>query len=304
MLRPEKTFCGLPNADLSGLAASGADLVILGAAHGTPYRPGTPSHAAGGAAAIRGALAWYDTRRAHLDMDHGGPLLRDVTAVDIGDVETSPDDDGVANRAAIREAVAAVRQAGAVPLLLGGDDSVPIPFFEGFGGDAVWILQIDAHLDWRHEVEGVTHGFSSTMRRASEMAQVKGIVQVGARGVGSARAPELAEAERWGAQIFPMRLVYKEGLGPVLAAIPEGARVILNIDADGLDPALCPGVLSPAYGGLSYQQLLDLIEGVAERGTIAGATMVEYVAGNDPQGRGAHALARMLCNLIAATERR
>ncbi len=304
MLRPDKTFCDLPHAELADLAANGADLAILGAAHGTPYRPGTPSHACDGAAAIRGALEWYSTRRTHLDMDHGGPLLRSVDAVDLGDVGTSPDDDGVANRAAIREAVAAVRAAGTVPLLLGGDDSVPIPFFEGFSGDAVWILQIDAHLDWRHEVEAVTHGFSSTMRRASEMAQVRGIVQVGARGVGSARAPELAEAEKWGAQIFPMRRVHKEGLGPVLAAIPEGSRVILNIDADGLDPALCPGVLSPAYGGLSYQQMLDLIEGVAARGTIAGATMVEYVAANDPRGLGAHALARLLCNLIAAVERR
>lgn len=304
MLRPEKTFCDLPRVALAELGARGADVAILGAAHGTPYKPGTPSHACGGAVAIRGALEWYDTRRAHLDMDHGGPLLRGVNAVDIGDVATEPGDDGTANRAAIRAAVAAVRAAGAVPILLGGDDSVPIPFYEGFEGDEVRILQIDAHLDWRHEIEGVTHGFSSTMRRASEMAQVKGIVQVGARGVGSARAGELADAGRWGAQIFPMRLVHKEGLAPVLAAIPEGARVILNIDADGLDPALCPGVLSPAYGGLGYQQMLDLIEGVAARGAIAGATLVEYVAANDPQGMGAHALARILCNLIAAVQRR
>jgi agmatinase len=187
-----------------------------------------------------------------------------------------------------------------VPILLGGDDSVPIPFFEGFADDKIWVVQIDAHLDWRHEVEGVKHGFSSTMRRASEMAQVAGIIQIGARGVGSARAGELADAVDWGAQLFPMRLVHAEGLAPALAALPEGARVVFNIDADGLDPALCPGVLSPAFGGIGYQQMLDLFEGVAARGAIAGATLVEYVAAQDPAGLGAKALARLLCNLIAA----
>jgi agmatinase len=297
MWKPDPAFCGLPLAELAGLDA---DVAILGASHGTPYKPGTPSHAAGAPTALRAALEWYDTQRDHIDMDRGTPLMEGVNAVDLGDVTTDPDDDGANNRAEIRGAVALVRGAGAVPILLGGDDSVPIPFFEGFSGDKVWVVQIDAHLDWRHEVEGVTHGFSSTMRRASAMPQVAGIVQIGARGVGSARAGELADANAWGAKIFPMRQVHAEGLGLALAAIPEGARVVFNIDADGLDPALCPGVLSPAVGGIGYQQMLDLFEGVAARGTIVGATLVEYVAGQDPAGLGGNALARLLCNLISA----
>ncbi|MHA1528976.1 MAG: arginase family protein [Alphaproteobacteria bacterium] len=300
MLRPKTTFCDLPFATLDALDA---DVAILGAPHGTPYRPGEASHAAGAPAALRAALGWYDTRRDHIDMDQGGQLLGSAVGVDIGDVPGDPADDGAGNRAAISAAVRAVREAGAAPILLGGDDSVPIPFFEGFAGEPLWIVQVDAHLDWRHEVGGVTHGFSSTMRRASEMAQVAGIVQIGARGVGSARAGELADAKAWGARIFPMRLVHSQGLGPVLAAVPEGARVILTIDVDGLDPALCPGVLAPAFGGLGYQQMLDLIEGLAARGTIIGATLVEYVSARDPAGLGAQAAARLLCNVITAIGR-
>ena len=53
-----------------------------------------------------------------------------------------------------------------------------------------YILQLDAHIDWRNEVDGVREGYSSTMRRASEMPWVKGITQVGMRGVGSAREEE------------------------------------------------------------------------------------------------------------------
>jgi agmatinase len=293
----EQTFCGLPRGDRGSLDA---DVAILGAAHGTPYKPGIASHAAGAPTSIRAALEWYDTRRDHVDMDRGAPLMAGIKAVDIGDVPTDPDNDGAANRAAIREAVAAIRKAGAAPILLGGDDSVPIPFYEGFAGEEIWILQIDAHIDWRDEVDGVTHGFSSTMRRASEMAQVKGIVQVGLRGVGSAREGEVATAVEWGAQLFPMRLVHAEGLAPALAAVPEGAKVALNIDADGLDPSLCPGVLSPEFGGLNYQQMLDVFEGIAARNRIVGATVVEYVPDRDPGGLGGKALARLVCNLISA----
>ncbi len=299
MIATGQTFADLPRMSLDELSPGVADVAILGAAHGTPYQPGAPSHAAGGPAALRRALTWYDTRREHLDMDHGGPLLGAARAVDLGDVALDPEDDGGANRAAIAEAVRTVRAAAATPILLGGDDSVPIPFFEGFAGEDIWIVQVDAHLDWRDEVGGVTHGFSSTMRRASEMAHVRGIVQIGARGVGSARAGELDDAVAWGAQIFPMRVIHADGLTPAIEAVPEGARIVLTMDADGLDPGLCPGVLSPAFGGLSYQQMLDLLEGLAARGTVVGATMVEYVPVQDPQGLGAKALARLLCNLIA-----
>ena len=55
-IEPEQTFCGVPFcADLGTLEA---EVAVLGAPHGTPYEPGTPSHAAGGARAVRGALGW------------------------------------------------------------------------------------------------------------------------------------------------------------------------------------------------------------------------------------------------------
>lgn len=303
MLRPAQTFCDLPFLAPGDLRGKRIDAAIFGAGHGTPYEPGTPSHSAEAPDAIRASLDPYSTNRAHIDMDHGGPVLGDIRAADLGDVPGDPGDAGAANRAAICEVVRSIRAAGAAPIMLGGDDSVPIPFFQGFEGEPVWIVQMDAHIDWRDEVGGVTHGYSSTMRRASEMAHVQGIVQIGARGVGSARAGELQAAEAWGAKLFPMRRVHRDGLAPAIAAVPEGASVILTMDADGLDPALCPGVLSPTHGGLGYQQMLDLFEGLAARARVVGATMVEYTPARDPQGVGALALARLICSLLAVMRR-
>ncbi|MEM7225768.1 MAG: arginase family protein [Pseudomonadota bacterium] len=293
---PDPTFCGVPFcADPDSLAA---DVAVLGAPHGTPYKPGRASHAAGGAAAVRGALGWYAANPAQFDFDAMTQVFGGARVVDMGDV-TGSLEDGAANRAAIQAAAGQVLAKGAVPLLLGGDDSVPIPFFAAYQRE-IAIVQIDAHIDWRDEVEGVHHGFSSTMRRASEMAQVRHLVQIGARGPGSARAGDLADAEAWGARFFTARRIHEEGLGPALAAVPEGADVVLSIDVDGLDPSLVPGVILPAFGGLSYQQALDVIQGVATKARIVGAAFVEYVPERDPTGTGAQAIARLASNVIAA----
>lgn len=315
MLRPETTFCHVPFCE--DPSALEADVAVLGAPHGTPYTPGEASHAVHGAKAVREALAWYATGREQFDFDSLTPVMGAARVVDCGDV---PGDlrDGAENRAAIAAATEAILQRNALPLLLGGDDSVPIPFIEAFGQaghnqsghnqsghnraghEAITVMQVDAHIDWRHEVGGVTHGFSSTMRRASEMAHVTGMVQIGARGPGSARRAEFEDARAWGSKIFTARDVHAEGLGPALAAVPEGAQVILAIDVDGLDPTLVPGVILPAFGGLSYQQTLDLIQGLAAKAKIVGCNFVEYVPEKDPTGTGAQAIARLACNVIAS----
>lgn len=300
MLKPDHTFCRVPFEETP--SALETDVAILGAPHGTPYRPGEASHAAGGAKAVREALAWYAAGRDQFDFDSLSPVMGAARVVDCGDV---PGDlaNGAENRAAIAAATKTILQGGVMPLLLGGDDSVPIPFIDAFGragrSDIV-VVQVDAHIDWRQEVDGVTHGFSSTMRRASEMAHVTGMVQIGARGPGSARRAEYDDARAWGSQIFTAREVHAEGLGPALAAVPEGANVILAIDVDGLDPTLVPGVILPAFGGLTYQQCLDLIQGLAAKARIVGCTFVEYVPEKDPTGTGAQAIARLACNVIAA----
>ena len=301
--RPERTFCGVSFAG-DAEAPHDADVVIVGASHGTPYRPGIPSHAADAPRALRAPLDWYSADPAQLDFDSMTRVFGGASVVDAGDVGCSADDDGTRNRTAIRAAVEAVISAGAVPLVLGGDDSVPIAALEAFSSRApLTVLQVDAHIDWRDEVDGVRHGFSSTMRRASEMAHVTRIVQIGARGPGSARPTEYADAQRWGASIVTAREVHHHGLEPALGHVPHGGDVYLAIDVDGIDPSVVPGVILPAHGGLDYQQMLDIIHGVAARGRLAGASFVEYVPSRDPTGNGARAIARLASNLIAAVGR-
>src|SRR5690606_16701058 len=104
----------------------------------------------------------------------------------------------------IRKSVGTILEKGAVPVLIGGDDSVPIPMLEALGGTgrSYTILQIDAHIDWRDVHMGERYGLSSTMRRASEMPHIRTIIQVGARGIGSASTRDYGDALNWGVTFF------------------------------------------------------------------------------------------------------
>jgi agmatinase len=295
---PDATFCGVPFADPGNLDA---DVAVIGAPHGTPYHPGVASHSANAADAIRGALDGYNTLAGQMDFDSLQPLFAGATVVDVGNVSDSRDD-GAANRDAIKSATRAVLARNAVPLLLGGDDSVPIPFIQGLAEryKELTVVQVDAHIDWRDEVDGVTHGYSSTMRRASEMKHVRHIIQIGARGPGSARRQECEAAVAWGAKIFTARDIHRNGLKQAIKAVPRHAPAVLSIDVDGIDPSVVPGVMAPAFGGLTYQQVLDVIQGVAGRTRIVGAAFVELVPERDNKLLGALAVARLACNTITA----
>jgi agmatinase len=299
------TFMGLPRADL---AAPAADVVILGADGCTPY--GSVGHyCAGGPAAIRAAAAAYAANLGHMNFDIGGPVEglgdRRLRIADAGDVPVSATD-GAANRAVLAQAVGQVLDAGAVPVLIGGDDSLPIPMLQAYAarGRRIVILQVDAHIDWRDEVQGERWGLSSTMRRASEMAGIERIVQVGQRGIGSARMADVADARAWGVEFVSGREVQQGGLARAIGLIPEGSEVVICLDWDALDPAIMPAVIGRTAGGLSFGQALDLIEGVAGRARIAGLALTEFMPAQDIGGMGAMTAAQLVAAALGMIGRR
>ena len=298
------SFAGLPTAD--NIAALDADIAIIGVPDATPYQSGVTSHASGAPQVLRDVThSRYGFDLDNYDFDLGGPLLggNGVRAVDCGDVVTCPDD-GEVNRTKIESTVRTILAAGAVPVVLGGDDSVPIPMFQAFAGQGpLTILQLDAHIDWRDGVGGVRHGFSSTMRRASEMPFIERIVQVGARGVGSAGLEEVETARAWGAHLITARDVHDRGLEQIVELIPDGARCLVTLDCDVLDPSIVPGVIGPVPGGLSYHQVVSLIDAVAEKASIAGFDIIEFVPGRDVAGIGALNAARIICHAVGRIAR-
>ena len=195
--------------------------------------------------------------------------------------------------------------AGAVPILLGGDDSIPVPALRAFDAAApLTVVQVDAHLDFRDEVAGVREGYSSPMRRAAEMAHVQRIVQVGLRGVGSARAADVADARAAGNLLVTARELGERGVVWLLDQVPRESSVFLAFDLDGLDPSIAPAVSGASPGGLGYWQAADLIQGLARDRRLAGAAFTELVPALDVDGRSALVVVRLLMQLLGSMARR
>ncbi|MBB3655526.1 agmatinase [Rhizobium sp. BK650] len=279
--------------------------VIFSAAHGSTYPGKDSSGYALAGNAIRAASQEDAGLIEHWDFDLGGPLFAGdpVSCVDAGEIETTMHDNE-GNRVRIEAKTREILALSAVPILLGGDDSVPIPFLAGFADHGpVWVLQVDAHIDWRDELHGERYGYSNPMRRVSEMPHVAGIVQVGMRGVGSARLSEIEAALRYGSHLVTAREIHAAGVEAALLHIPEGARVVITLDCDGLDPSIMPGVAARVPGGLTYTQVIDLIAGLGRRARIAGFDLVELYPPADIDGLSALTASRLLVNAIGAIVR-
>ena len=292
---PEIGFLGSPvETDLERVAA---DVAILGVPHGWPYpRPGATAGCAMAPAAIRLRSARLARFRDHWDFDLDGPM-RLRSCADAGDVPGTLGD-GPGNGSRITEAVRRILERGAIPICLGGDDSVPIPIVRAFDDRGpLTILQVDAHLDYRDEVDGVREGYSSPMRRASEMNHVARVIQVGLRGVGSARASDVEDARAAGNLLVTARELRERGVPWLLAQLPADASVFVSFDCDGLDPSVLPAVSAPAPGGLSYPEAWDLLAGIRTR--LAGAVFTEYVPDRDVNELSALTITRLICGLIS-----
>ena len=293
---PAAGFLGFPvETDLRRLDA---DVAILGVPHGWPYpRPGATAGCAEAPAAVRERSQRMARFRGHWDFELDAPMLPDEgpRIADAGDVSGSPHD-GAGNTERTEEAVRAVLSAGAVPICIGGDDSVPIPILRAFADRGpITVVQVDAHLDYRDEVDGVRHGYSSPMRRASEMAHVDRIVHVGLRGVGSARASDVEDSRAAGNLLVTARELRERGVPWLLDEVAEDASVFVSFDCDGLDPAVFPAVSALAPGGLSYDQASDLLAGIGSR--LAGAVFTEYVPALDPTGISSLVATRLISRL-------
>jgi agmatinase len=295
------TFLDVPRC--TDLAALAADIAVIGVPFGIPYDLQTAAAQSRAPAALRDQsmryAPWYSS---HYDFEFGGDLFagRHVRIVDCGDVAMKPGrwDD---NTRATTEVVAAILERGAIPFVLGGDDSIPIPVLRAYAEQPpMCIVQIDAHIDWRDEREGLREGLSSPMRRASEMPWVAGMAQIGIRGFGSARREEFDDARAYGSILIGAEDVHRTGAETVLGRVPSAQRYFITLDMDALDPSIAPAVASPAFGGLSYSEAASVLRGIAAKGRLAGFDVVELVPESDFGGLTSRLAVRLMLTLIGA----
>lgn len=276
-----------------------ADVAVLGAPFdfGTQWRAGARQ----GPRGIREASTLFAFGHAGA-YDHED----DVTylpegkfkLVDIGDADIVHTDT-MQSHANIEAGVRAILEAGALPVVLGGDHSINIACINALDDQGeIHVIQIDAHLDFVDERHGVRYGHGNPMRRAAEKPYVTGLTQIGIRNVSSTAREGYDDARKMGSDILSVRQFRKLGVEDVLARIPAGRRYYVTLDIDAFDPSIAPGTGTPSHGGFLYYEVLELLDGLARRGQIVGLDLVEVAPDYDPTGTTTTLAAQILMNVV------
>lgn len=210
-------------------------------------------------------------------------------------------------------------KSGKKVALLGGDHSTPLGLMEALATqyENFGILQIDAHCDLREAYEGFTFSHASIMYNALErIPQICKLVQVGIRDFCEDEYNYATSSKNYKGKervaIFEYRSMVKDRFrgkswdeitDEIVAKLPQ--NVYVSFDIDGLDPALCPNTGTPVPGGMTFEEVMFLIEKLTEHEkTIIGFDLNE-VGPSEHDDWDANVGARVLyrlCNFLGKSQ--
>ncbi|MGH2746696.1 MAG: agmatinase [Actinomycetota bacterium] len=264
---------------LDAAELAGADVTIVGAPMDdmVTHRPG----ARFGPREIRQATDLGGSDLWHLDL--GVNPFDELRVVDFGDAAVAPGD-AERSHAAIRASVAAVVEAGAVPIVLGGDHSIAFPDISAVAAahepGTLAVVQFDTHTDTATELFGVEWSHGTPFRNLVDRDVIPGhrLIQIGLRGYWPGRK-EFDWMRSAGVRWHRMDEIVDHGIDAVLNAvlyeIADASHLFLSIDIDALDPAYAPGTGTPEPGGMTTRELLRAVRRLTLERGLAGMEVVE-----------------------------
>lgn len=275
---------------------------------GVPYDETVPGRkgAAEGPAGIRAAFRYFGTYDMEHDVDIAG-----LEVTDHGDLDVTGEARVV--HGWLADAVGWSLRAGAVPIVLGGDNSISYGAVLGLARERpgrIGILVVDAHYDLRETKDGVITSGTPYLRILTELGDTPGrvaardLIEIGIRPLANSRY-HAEKARALGIEAVTAPDVHERGIRAVTAAalarLAEVDHLWLSLDMDGVDPAHAPGVSAPVPGGLSAHDLLHLVGRAARHPGFAGLDITETAPPLDATGNtarlAAHAVLTALVGL-------
>lgn len=279
-----------------------AHIAVIGA----PY-DGSVTHARGA------ALAPVELRALSADcwpFSERGLDLRALRIRDLGDAPVD-NDDPQATQEALRQAVRPVVQAGAIPLVLGGDHSITSGVVAGLVGERpLGVLWLDAHADLMDRYKGLAGREESRWNHACPLRRICELPQVGPErvlvvGLRDPMEEEIAYIRDRRVEVIWAHELARLSPGEVAARVHRrlgglAGGVYISLDIDLLDPAAAPGTGTPVPGGPPTRYLFDLIHALGQPPLrIAGLDLVEVAPPLDHNRITALAGLRALVELCA-----
>lgn len=268
------TFAGMPYTQ-DAAELEGVDVAIVGAPTDdlVSDRPG----ARFAPRAIRAASC---PPGPHLQVGVDG--FAELRVVDFGDAPVLPADPAHSHTA-IETTVGEALDAGAIPIVLGGDHGISEPDVRACAArhGPLGLVHFDTHTDTGTQVFGVEVSHGTPMYRLVQAGHVdpRRYVQIGLRGYWPAESEFSWQRERGITSIFMhdvRELGTAEVVGRALQIVGPGPA-FMTVDVDVLDPAFAPGTGTPEPGGMTSADLLWACRELAARMTLVGADVVEVI---------------------------
>jgi agmatinase len=167
-------------------------------------------------------------------------------------------------------------------LFLGGDHSVTVPLMQAFDrvvDGPFGVLHFDAHPDLFDVYAGHRWSHACTERRALELSGLDSqhLVFVGLRSFCREEwdflkaHPEITYHTARQCSRRGVEAIFEE----VVKSLQGLPAVYFTLDIDGLDPAFAPGTGTPEAGGLTTQELLELVRLVLRELPVRAMDVVE-----------------------------
>lgn len=220
------------------------------------------------------------------------------------------------------EAVAAVLEQGATPLVLGGDHSLAAGSASGVSefyrreGKKIGLVWIDAHADINTpetSPSGNVHGMPLAALLGlgpQELSNIFGFmpkvaaenaVLIGVRDIDAAERENIRRAGL--AEVYTMRDIDERGMRAVMeealrAAGRGTAGYHVSLDMDWIDPEDAPGVGTPVRGGATYREAHLAMEIIADHGRMLSFEIVEVNPVIDEHNRTAELAVELACSVF------
>jgi len=161
--------------------------------------------------------------------------------------------------------------------MLGGEHSLTLGMIKAYRDiyPDLSVLHLDAHTDLRDQYQGTKYSHACVMRRVRELCPV---VHAGIRSLSREEHEYLVQNN-----IEPFYVETLTGPGGVEKAVSSlSPNTYISVDLDVLDPSAMSAVGTPEPGGLSWQQLLEVLRTAAEGRNIVGFDLVELCPREGP----------------------
>jgi agmatinase len=273
------TFMRLPHqTDLSGV-----DVAIVGA----PFDSGT-SYRSGARLGPREIRSQSSLIRPYSLFQKVSPF-ETLCVVDAGDIDVPPVGIEKAYEA-IEAGVRRVLDAGAVPMVVGGDHSISLPCLRAVAAryGSVSLIQFDAHIDTWGDYFGGKYFHGSPFRRAIEeglLTQGR-YVQIGIRGPMYGEDADFAFQNSHAVTMIDIGQVKRDGVRNTIERIRPlvSGPLYVTFDIDSVDPAFAPGTGTPEVGGFTSYEAQELVRGLAGL-NVVGCDVVEVAPQFDGPGQ-------------------